>query len=70
MRFEKLFFWALTVVLLLAFAVLYAHGLVIQAQSFGYGLLFVLPAVMALGLSIVTTAMALMAPSQGRHLLA
>ena len=53
----------LPVVLVLAFAYLYAQGLTVKDQSFGSGLAYVLPAVVAMGLAIVTAVMALLTPS-------
>ena len=65
LKSEKLIFQVLTAVLLMAFAFLYARGFAIKDQSFGGGLAYVLPAVLALGLSLVTGAMALLTPSHG-----
>lgn len=63
MKFEKLAFQALSVALLLAFALLYAKGHSLKAESFGLGLGYVLSSVVLLGLSIIAGCMALLAPS-------
>ena len=63
LKFEKQLFQALTVLLVLAFAYLYAQGFAVKDQSFGSGLAYVLPAVVAMGLAIVTAVMALLTPS-------
>ena len=55
-----------TVALMLITVYLYAKGFGLRSESFGLGLSYILPAVIYLGLSIVTGAMALLESSSDK----
>lgn len=67
MKKAKLTYTALTVALMLPTVYLYAKGFHLKSESFGLGLSYIIPAVICLGLSIVSGCMALLEATGGKQ---